>query len=68
MSQEAKTTISDKNEDDFGEDETGDSEQLVEEGLGSSSEYIGEDRDEESSRKDVGEPEDKFEGEDGEEP
>ena len=64
MTQEADTTIPDKNEDNSEEDETGDSEQLEDSELELSSESdIGEE-----TRKDVGEPEDEFDGEDGEEP
>ena len=67
MSQEVDTTIPDENEDNFEDDETGNSEQLEDELELSLESDIGEDHDEET-RKNVGEPEDKFDGEDGEEP
>ena len=62
MSQEADTTIPDENEDNFEDDETGNSEQLEDELESSSKSDIGENHDEET-RIDVGEPEDKFDGE-----
>ena len=57
MSQEADTAIPDENEDNFKDDETGNSEQLEDELESSSESDIGEDHDEET-RKDFGEPED----------
>ena len=64
ISQEADTTIPNENEDNFEDDETGNSEQLEDELESSSESDIGD----EETRKDVGEPEDEFDGEDGEEP
>jgi hypothetical protein len=69
MSQESDTTIPDENEDRDSESESlGDGEQLEEDESSSESDFGEGDRDEAEARKDVGDIEDEFDGEDGEEP
>ena len=71
MSQDVDTTVPDENEDNLDEDKSFGNGEEFEEDEGSSESDIGEDNldhDGAETRKEVGEPEDEFDGEDGEEP
>ena len=69
MSQEADMTVPNENQDDIEEDEPfGDGEQFEEDEGSSESDIEEGDLDEAETRKEVDEPEDEFDGEDGEEP